>query len=216
MATLTSYSVVPELQHFYNNFVIASKLNKSKIPIPVDIAPLYMGRNSFIEMLFNDNYSQTNYEYRYSQQMDPLSIPRSVFNRIMVYPGSSQYLYLDSTGTNIFNLQAIDFTLLDALLAYRMDSTSLVIIDSTSSISLVSDSTTGISILTCSFSTLTTELSKLIYLYLNLEIYDRYDDYNNLLLVSTCGVLESCYESYLIEKYFEFMSNREPNLIYTC
>lgn len=215
MADLTSYSVVPELQHFYNNFVVSSTLNKDKIPIPVDIAPLYMGRNSFIEMLFNESYSQTNYEYRYSRETNSFSIPRNVFNRIMVYPGSSQYLYLDSSGTNIFNLQSVDFTLLDALLAYRMDSTSLVIIDSTTSISLVSD-TTGISILTCDFSTLTTELSKLIYLYLTLKIYDRYQDYNNMLLVSTCGMLETCYESFVVEKYFEFVSKRGPNLIYNC
>lgn len=216
MADLTSYSVVPELQHFYHDFVVGSKLNKDKIPVPVDIAPIYMGANSFIEMLFNENYTKTNYEYRYTKETDPFSIPRNVYNRIMVYPGSSQYLHLDTSGTNIFNLQPVDFTLLDALLFYRMDSTSLIIIDSTSSISLVGDSTTPIRILTCSFSTLPTELSKLIYLYLNLKIYGRYQDYNNLLIVSTCGMLETCYESFLIEKYFEFISNREPDLIYDC
>lgn len=217
MATvLTSYSLVPELQHWFNHFVINSKVNKYRVPPPVDIPPLYLGENSFIDMLFNDSYSHNNYEYRYTQQTNPLCIPRQVFMRLQIYPGSSQYLYLDPNGSNIFNLQAHDFATLDALLAYRnYDSTALTIIDSTA-VQFVGDSTAGIFILYASFNSLSTELSKMVYLYLMLKRYNVYQPYNNDSLISTGGLLETCYESYLIDQYFCFMIERKPDLRYDC
>ena len=66
------------------------------------------------------------------------------------------------------------------------------------------------------YNFLSTTLSKLIYLYLRLEILGDFLLYNNDTLVSSGGLIESCFESYLIDKYFIFMSNREPDLIYDC
>jgi len=218
MATLTSYSLVPELQHWFNNFVINSEVNKGLIPPPVDIAEIYMPSNSFIEMLFNDNYSKTSYEYRYIQETNVGCIPRSAWDRLKIYPGSSQYLTLDSDGDNIFGLQADDFAALDALLAYRegaTDSTSLILIDSTG-VSFVSDATADIYILYGSYNSFSTELSKLIYLYLRLQTLDDFSLYNNESLVTTGGLIETCFESYLIDRYFAFMTLREPDLIYDC
>ena len=219
MATvLTSYSLIPELQHWFHNFVINSEVNKDLVPPPVDIAATFMPENSFIEMLFNDHYNKTSYDYRYTTETNMGCIPRSVIARLQIYPGSWQYLTLDPTGDNIFNLQADDFALLDALLAFRngaTDSTSLILIDSTA-VSFVSDATAGIYILYGSYTSLSTELSKLIYLYLRLETLGDFSLYNNESLVSTGNLIESCYEAYLIDKYFAFMSAREPNLIYDC
>jgi hypothetical protein len=166
-------------------------------------------------MLFNDAYAHDSYEYRYSTEEDPLSVPRVAATRLQVYPGSSQYLNLDSAGSNVFNLQNDDFATLDALLAYRNDGTALTIIDSTS-VSFVSDTTAGIFILYATLDILSTELSKMIYLYLTLKLYDRYEDYNNESLTSTGGLLETCYESYLIDQYFCFMTDRDPDLLYNC
>ena len=219
MATvLTSYSLIPELQHWFNNFVVNSAVNKDLIPPPVDIAEIYMPSNSFIEMLFNDSYSETSYEYRYLQETNVGCIPRATWDRLKIYPASSQYLTLDADGNNVFNLQADDFALLDALLAFRngaSDSTSLILIDSTG-VSFVSDATAGIYILYGSYDALSTELSKLIYLYLRLQTLDDFSLYNNESLVSTGGLIESCYEAYLIDRYFAFMTAREPDLIYDC
>jgi len=216
MATvLTSYSLVPELQHWFNYFVINSKINKYRVPPPVDIPELYLGENSFIDMLFNNSYAQDSYEYRYSTEDDPLSIPRVAAARLQVYPGSSQYLNLDSAGSNIFNLQSDDFATLDALLSYRNDSTALTIIDSTS-VSFVSDTTAGTFILYATLDILSTELSKMIYLYLTLKLYDRYENYNNDSLTSTGGLLQTCYESYIVDQYFDFMTERDPDLLYGC
>jgi hypothetical protein len=215
---LTSYSLVPELQHYFNRFVVTSNLNKDIIPPPVDIALPFMPENSFIEMLFNDEYNKSSYEYRYIAETNMGCIPRIAIARLQIYPGSWQYLVLDSDGDNVFNLQPHDFAALDALLAYRngaTDSTSLILIDSTG-VSFVSDTTAGISILYGSYNSFSTELSKLIYLFLRLETLDDFSLYNNEFLVSTGGLVETCYEAYLIEKYFDFMTEKEPNLIYDC
>lgn len=215
MATvLTSYSLVPELQHWYNIFVLGSEVNKDLIPPPVDIAETYMPENSFIEMLFNDNYSQSSYEYRYLEETNVGCIPRLAWDRLKIYPGSSQYLRLDADGENIFNLQSDDFALLDTLLAFRNganDSTSLMIVDSTSA----SFDSTAI-ILYASYEFLSTELSQMIYLYLVLETLDDFSLYNNDLLISGIEMVDVCYETYLIDKYYAFMSAREPDLIYDC
>jgi hypothetical protein len=219
MATvLTSYSLVPELQHWFNRFIINSEVSKNLIPPPVDISELYMPVNSFIDMLFNDNYSKSTYEYRYIDETNLLCIPRIAFERIQVYPGSSKYLILDASGENIFNLQQQDFYLLDALLAYRngaTDATSLVIIDSTS-VNFIADATAGIYILYANLSALQTKLSQLIYLYLILKIQDRYQEYNNESLITDGNLVDSCYEAYLIDQYFLFMTIRHPDLIYDC
>lgn len=208
---LTSYSLVAELQHWFNHFVINSKINKYRVPPPVDIPELYLGENSFIDMLFNNSYTENSYEYKYSAEQDPLSVPRVAATRLQVYPGSSQYLKLDSDGSNIFDLQADDFSTLDALLAYRNDTTSLTVVDSIS----VSFDATAI-ILYATLDNLSTELSKMIYLYLVLKLYDRFEGYNTETLISTGGLLQTCYESYLVDQYFYFMTQHQPGLLYEC
>ena len=208
---LTSYSLVAELQHWFNHFVINSKINKYRVPPPVDIPELYLGENSFIDMLFNNSYAQNSYEYKYIAEQDPLSVPRVAATRLQVYPGSSQYLKLDSDGSNIFDLQADDFATLDALLAYRNDATSLTVVDSIS----VSFDSTAI-ILYATLDNLSTELSKMIYLYLVLKLYDRFEEYNTEILISTGDLLQTCYESYLVDQYFYFMTQHQPGLLYEC
>jgi hypothetical protein len=225
MATiLTSYTIVPELQHWYSLFVVDSSIvTKDRIPPPVDIPELYLSNISFISMLFNNSYCQDSYEYKYKQETNVLCIPRIAYDRMIVYPSSSQYVNIDPKGDNIFALQADDFTLLDALLKYRtlicdstgvetacgVDATSfnLVMIDSTN-VSFVCDATTNICILQASLGSLSTELSKLIYLYLDLKVNGNFLNYNNTSLISTGGMLESCYESYLIDQYYKCMSSK--------
>jgi len=209
---VSSATVVPELQHYFYDVVTGPicKINKWRVPSPVDINELFLKPNSFIEMLFNDNYSGTSYEYRYRNETNLLCWPPCVLRRIKVYTGAAKYLVLDSEGNNVFNLQPDDFTLLDALLQYRIDSTSVTIVDTTGV--AIFDSTSNI--LYARYGNLSTELSQMIYLYLDLKIYERYQSYNNLNLVSSGGVLQSCYEQYLIDQYFCFMTERVPDLIY--
>jgi len=206
---LAQTTLVPELQHWMNRFIISQKLNKFREPPPSDIAELYLGRTAFIEMLFNDDYAMDSYEWRWIIETNFESIPRAVIRRLQVYAGTAQYLKLDPTGDNIFNLQDDDFTMLDALLAYRTDETSVTIIDSTGITTF--DSTSNV--LVGSQDSLRTELSQLIWLYLDLKIRGNTEAYNSDTPISTGGFIETCYEQYVVNEFFIFLSNRQPDLI---
>ncbi len=210
VAVLAQTTLVPELQHWMNRFILKQKINKFREPPPSDIDVLYLTRTSFIEMLFNDDYALDSYEWKWKIETHFECIPRAAVRRLQVYPTSYKYLVMDETeGDNVFNLQTDDFTMLDALLAYRTDETSVTIIDSTAT--TVFDSTSNI--LIGGLSSLTTELSQLIWLYLDLEIRGNSDAYNSDTPISTGGFIETCYEQYVVNKFFIFLSNREPDLI---
>lgn len=210
---VSTAKVVPELQHWFYNFVINSEVNKNAVPAPVDIPDMWMPKGSFIEMLFNENYKENFYEYRYSGGTSNAGWPSFVRTRIMIYGAAADYLQLDPAGGNCFLLQQDDFTMLDALLAYRQDSTAVTIVDSTSV--NVFDATSNV--LTACYDCLTTNLSKLIYLYLQLKIYGDYSRYNNLTIVSgTTLVLENMFELFLIDAYFDTVSDRYVQNVGGC
>lgn len=218
--SFSGYTLVPELQHWYREFIIKSTINRDRIPPPSDINPINFPIQSFINLLLNDEYPADFYEYKYSLVTDYFCVPRQASTRLQIYPGLWQYVNIDTSGENIFELTNDDLIMLDALLAYRMDSTSLTIIDSTST-SIITDSTAGFSVLYTSYNSLGTCLSKLIYLYLQLQIYGNYELYNNTTLVSSCdmypkSLLCSMFESYVIDSYFKYIMTRSPNLIYKC
>lgn len=202
---LASAVLVPELQHYFYEFVVSSAVNKYRVPAPVDIATVYMPQRSFIELLFNENYSYDSYEYRYTEADSLLTIPTVALNRISLYPGAGKYLELDAAGSNSFSLQQHDFEMLNALLGYRQDSTGVTIVDATSIVSY--DSTSMV--LTADYDYLNTNLSKLIYLYLDLKIREntsRYD--NSTLIADSSELLETCYETLVLDEFFKFISSR--------
>lgn len=202
---VVSAKVIPELQHWFYDFVINSIVNKYVVPAPVDIAVAWMPVGSFIEMLFNEDYNESTYEYRFKGGTSNSGWPEVVRTRSMIYGAAADYLQLDPTGDNVFLLQQDDFTLLDTLLAYRQDSTGVTIIDSTGT--AVFDVISGT--LTVNYNILSTDLSKLIYLYLKLKIYGDYSRYNNLATISdTTSVLNNMFELVLIDEYFNTVSNR--------
>jgi len=202
--TLASTKLVPELQYYFENFIRYSIINKNQIPAPVTVEGTYIPQQSFIELLFNDNYSYISYEYRYTESASRSTIPLEYLERIMLYPSSGKYMELDETGENLFLLQSNDFTLLDALLAYRIDSTALTMIDTTG---VISYDTTSV-ILYVDFNSLTTSLSKLIFLYLDLKIRGNTNNYDNINLVSSGDLLSSCYEAYVLDEFFKIISTR--------
>jgi len=212
---LANTTLVPELQTWFNRFVINSIVNKNEVPAPVAIDQIFLPEKSFIELLFNENYPYDTYQYLYKNETRTQCWPELTRNRLTIYPASAKYLVLDSAGSNAFQLQSHDFVLLDALLAYRQDSTALTIVDSTS-VEFISDATANIYILKSNYNNLNTTLSKLIYLYLDLKIYSNYQNYNNLQLVSTGTLLETCFEFLLIDEYFAFMSARDVDIDLVC
>jgi hypothetical protein len=210
-------NLVPELQHWFRQFVNRSIVNKNEVPASVDVDAKWMPPKSFIEMLFNESYPYDSYEYLYTGTSNA-NWPSLVRTRLMIYGAAADYLALGATGDNVFVLQQDDFTLLDALLAYRQDSTSVTIIDSTAL--TVFDSTSGV--LVACYDCMATRLSKLIYLYLKLRIYGDISLYNNLIIVSRTDtnpsyiVLENMFELFLIDAYFDTVSNRYVRNVGGC
>ena len=203
--TLSSTNLIGELQTWFSSFLVDSSVNKYEIPIPSLIGLDYFSnRRSFIELLFNDLYSQSDYLYKFIEDTNKYSWPYPVKTRLMVYPTSAKYYTItDSTsGENIFNLQSEDLTLLDALLQYRSDSTSVIIIDSV----LVSFNS---NVLHATYSNLSTNLSRLIFLYLDLKINNNYSNYDNTTLIATStSVLENQYEVYVLDQFYNYITVR--------
>lgn len=212
--TLASTALVPEFQYYFYKFIITSIINRYEVPAPVPVDEIFLPSGTVVELLCNDEYSSDSYTYLYKNEDRKHCWPTITRQRLMIYP-SSRYYIPDDTGDNIFNLESDDFILLDALLIYRNDSTALTMIDSTST-QLFVDATTNVAILYASFEFLNTPLSQLIYLYLDLHIYDNYANYNNLNIVTTGTLLETCFELKLIDDYFAFMTDREVTFDIDC
>jgi len=194
---ILSTRVVPDLIYYTQQYVINSIANKAKIPFPPEISSVYLGENkSFIRLLFDETWptSLTSYRYLYRQETDTTSIPSDIFKRMMLYPASSRYFISDSDSTsvcdiNIFNLQSDDLTMLDLLLQYRLDSSS-------------------VNLISIDYDSLSTNLSKLIYIYLNFKINSDYDSFNITTPISSeTEILENFYESLIIDTIFISLSS---------
>jgi hypothetical protein len=195
---INSTNLVPDIQYWFEKFVKNSIMNKNLSPFPSTISSTYLLENkSFIRLLFDDAWPNTitDYSYMFEQLTNTLSIPNDFRTRLMVYPITGKYYQIsDSTSVvlyNIFNLQPDDFTLLDKLLEYRLDSTSVI---------TISDIT---------YDDLTTVLSQLIYLYLDLKINENYTNFDNVTPLSgSTTLLDNCYEMYVCEELFNFISSK--------
>ena len=223
---LDSTIVVTELQLWSHRFILGSDVNKYEVPYPPETPTHCYPQGSFVSMLFDDHFPYDYYEYLYAEKTDRLSWPWIVRERLLVYPRSAKYVIINNqTGENLFRLQQDDFTMLDALLQYRIlthdstanDSTSLILVDdASSSVAYIYDSTTNIGIVTASLDTLNTELSKLIFVFLDLMLNQNTSNYNTTTPISTSHALQTIYELYVIDKYFEVVSARETDVAPYC
>ena len=209
--TLANTQLVPEFQHYFYDFVLGSTVNKNQIPVPVDVDAIFLTNQSVVELLCSNTFPYDSYYYLYTNEEDHQSWPTLTRQRLMIYP-SSEYLIPGTTGDNIFNLLSDDFLMLDVLLQYRHDATSVIIIDTTAdstAIIIVTDATAGTITVIGEFDDLSTPLSQLIYLYLDLHINGNYLGYDTSTVISDCSMLSTCFELKLIDDYFDFMSNRQ-------
>ena len=218
MTCVNGTIIVPELQNYYTKFISRGQLNKNGISHSVRICESFMNKNSFIRLLFDDNWPNIykSYRYLYRDDSNVGGWPTIIRERAMVYPLSTKYYDSDDStevcNINAFNIEDNDLVLLDALLKYRLtDSSSLIVIDSTSVIDPIfidSTSSDTTAVLTVNYNTLT-RFSKLMFLYLNLEVNKDVSYYNNTdLIADHDSVLESTYESYVLEKMFVFIADR--------
>ncbi len=201
-------TLVKELQYWFNKFIITTNLNRDFIPTPAEIPDYIVNNNdednSFLRLLFDDSWNKTNYNYYFLKNIDKQTWPYLIRDRLGIYPMNSQYYEstTDSTsGINFFILQNDDFLLLDSLLIYRNNPLNFTITDSTSNILIGFD-------LQVNFDLLSTELSKLIYVYLMLKKNSDFSKYENLpgIISSSNNILNTLYEKYVIENLFSVVS----------
>lgn len=183
-----------DLQYWFSQYVTNSSLNKNQIPF-LSKDHVYFEHTSFIELLFNDDYSETNYRYLYREETNKLAWPSVVRDRLMICPSSAKYFVCDSDNINICNvnlysLLADDIITLDRLLVYRLEPENATLVG-------------------LDYDSLNTNLSKMIYMYLDLKIYGDYSRFDHQSLMSgAADLLEQCYEAYLIENVFNTVSSK--------
>lgn len=192
-----STNLVPELQYYFSKFIIESSINRNSISYPTEIEEYVLGVNkSFIRLLFDDFYPYEEYKHLY-KCLDLISCPDSLRTRLSIFANSAKYYVCDvsdstsSESIDFFNLIHDDHTMLNKLLHYRMDSTSVIIYDI-----VITD--------------LHSNLSKLIYIYLDLKINNNYSLYDNTTIFSDPhSPLESAYECYVADEIFKVISMKE-------
>lgn len=195
---LDSTIVIPEIEYWFYNFLLSSRLNLHQVPYPSTFQnDIYLGqKNSFIRLLFDDNWpvdlNDYNHLFRY---LDDKGIwPAVIRDRLCIYR-SAKYYEIDDTlsaeAENFFNLQGDDFMMLDKLLDFRTDQ-----LDSTASIEI-------------EYTDLTTTLSKLIHIFLDLKLTGNYSNFNFDSIMSETNLLELCYEIYVLEHIFRFISGED-------
>ena len=191
--------VVPDLLYYTYQYVVTSIANKYKIPFSSPLDVVYLGQNnSFIRLLFDESWPSTltSYQFLYTQVTDLLSVPDIIRRRMCIDIEKYAYYSTSVCGTggneNIFDLQSEDLNMLDLLLQYRLDSTSV----------------TSIMIKAIDYGSLLTNLSKLIYHYLNFKINGDYTLFDNSTPISDSdSVLENFYESYIVDIIFISISS---------
>lgn len=192
-----NYKVVPDLLFYANKYVMESIANKYKIPFPPTFDISQLGDNkSFIRLLFDEGWpkSYTNYRYLFRYESCMNSAASTLSSRMRLYPEKSELYICDSDSTaicniNVFGLEQDDLTMLDMLLQYRIDATS-------------------VNITSINYNSLSTVLSKLIYIYLNFKINLDYTIFDtDTPLSSSDMVLENFYEGYLTDIVFIYISS---------
>lgn len=187
-----SHRVTSDLQYWFDYFLTTTELNKHQIPIPAASSTAY---KSFFELMFNDSYSDDSYRYLYREVDDKQSWPKSIRDRMLLSPASAKYYIADNDSTsicdiNLYGIEADDITMLDRLLTYRLTPGSATL--------------SGIT-----YGNLTTNLSKMIYTYLDLKLDENYSTYDHEMLMSSAAdILEACFEVYLIENIYAYVSDQ--------
>jgi len=155
-----------------------------------------LGENrSFIRLLFDKDWPRdyTYYFSCYRPTSDSGNWPQIVLTRAKLYPNSAQYYVAcdctSSLAINVFNLTSTDTMMLDQLLSYRLNPSSYT--------------------LPFPYSILTTNLSKMIWIYLNLKVNGDYSNFDNSVPLSDPrSTLENMYETFLTDIVFNFIQKK--------
>lgn len=181
---------IPELDYYFRSYWKSrGEINTETVKVPEIEEEYSFTDASFLELLFSQTFSHNYYNYRFeTKALTYFSKP--VRERIYAnYNSVICYVTTDSTtGENIFSLTNDDITMLDKLLEYRYST---------------STSLTGIA-----YTSLDTNLSKLIYIYLDLMINSNYSRLNSSSLISSSSnLLDNLFEVYVINEAHKAMKS---------
>ncbi len=189
-------SICVDLDYWVNKVILKFTLNKNYIKKPIYTDKSNFINNSFISLLFNEEFDNDSYIYLYSEVIDKESWNQNYKSRLMLFPNTSGLFKPSNTNTefdfNIFDLKSDDLSLLDILLSYK------------------NNNTVDISII--NFEALTTKLSKLIYFYLDLKLNNNYSNYVFNIESESLGfknLLEDFYELFLSDLIFKKISDKK-------
>jgi len=184
-----------ELNHFFNSYwktnseFAATIINMPEVEDDSEIVS-----GSFIEMLFSTTFNYDDYEYMF-KNVEASTFQKNIRDRLLLssslikcYICASEQDYTDNLILyNIFNISDDDLLLLDKLYEYRTDSTC------------------DISEIT--YTLLSTKLSKLIYIYLDLVLNNNYTYLNAETIISSNeNNLENLFELYVINEAHKIIS----------
>lgn len=185
---------IPELQYWIQKIFLKYSLNENAPPRHMIINQEDCSPNTFIELLLNDDWpsDSTNYNYNYELITNKGNWPVYILRKLSIYSKNTYYCTISDTTNsgNLFELEADDFTMLDVLLKYRLN---------------IQDSTQDFEGIM--FTNLTTNISKLIFLYLDFKINNNLSYYDNIITNTDSNALEKIFELYLIMSIFEYYSN---------
>lgn len=189
-----TFNYIPELDnHFLNHWHNHGELSIDNMKVPIlEPNSSILPEASFLELLFSNVYLYDGYVYMF-KEVPISSFSKSIRERLM-YSSSLIKCYLsDINGTiNLFSLESDDLLLLDKLLEYR----------------IAENDTRYPDLSSIDYSTLSTNLSKLIFLYLDLVINNNFDNLNNLDLISSeSSNLENLFEIYVTNETYKAISN---------
>jgi hypothetical protein len=194
-----SKKVSAQLLYSFSKFLEREILQIYEVNRVDGISTSELDLTCFVEVLFceaitdstsSEPYEYPGFRYKFRTIDDPYLWDGFTRRRSRVYNSTTRYYKCDKDKksiVNIFRLKSDDLLLIRKLLEYKQTGSTDI---------------SGII-----YGNLTTNLSKLIYLYLDLKVNNDYSLYNNNILISDAtSILESMFEYYLIQEMFRQVS----------
>lgn len=182
--------LIPELNYWFGRFLIQKNIDIEPFDIPVELKERDLPKKSVIELLFNDEWKESTYNYLFVEKK--YFIPEIIRRRIAVRPNQVQIFEstADSTGVNLFNFTQQDLQMFDHLLQYRLNPNH--------------------SLDPLEYSDMTSNMSKLVFIYLDFKINGNWANYNFEGLISDPhNMLENMFEAYVIDQIYGDLSELE-------
>lgn len=177
---------IPELSYWFNKYWTDNSDIKIQ-HVNTDITSENMGEGgSFIELLFNETFSNSYYGYTF-KRINISQLSPKYIDRISVKDPTMEIYISDSTSDlNIFSLTENDLYEMDELFKYRHG------------IPPTFEKT---------YEELDTNLSKLIFIYLEVKIRMEKGHIDNISDISTNNILEDMFKLYVINELHKFIKN---------